>query len=118
MNRSLIKYLNYGVLLILLSATSSRGQFFPGDRYGQPVNLGSGGGDLFGDGEDFDKGGLTPEEQASKRINPLPFLVNPGIRRGVQNLQHGEARYQRQPSRLSNQLLKPLLDIFTNPSRK
>lgn len=99
----------YCVILCAIYATLAAGQFFGQEHFGQPLgNYGS-------DGDDFDQE-TTPEELQSKRINPLPHLVNPGIRRGVQNLQQIEARYQRQPNQ--PQFLRPLLDLLTNPSRR
>lgn len=64
----------------------------------------------------FDKE-LTPEEIESARINPLPHVFNPLIRKGVTGLQQIEARYHQKPypQRL---LLRPILDFHTNPSKK
>lgn len=65
--------------------------------------------------DNFDRE-TTSDELISKRLNPIPHILNPGIRRGVTGLQHIEARYHRKPYP-QRELLRPLL-LLTNPSKK
>lgn len=68
------------IVLLMVTLKSAQCQFYPQQHYGQPeVGLGR---DLFGD-DNFDQE-TTPEEEQSRRINPVPFVINPGVRRGVQ----------------------------------
>lgn len=83
-----------------------------GGHFGQPTGSAEHSGP-----PDFDSDrSLTPEELDSKKHNPIPFLINPLIRRGTQGLQRFEANFVRDPKK--NQIVKPLLALLTNPSKK
>lgn len=89
----------------------SRSAYY-GGHFGQPT----GAADHTGP-HDYDSDrSLTAEEVESKKHNPVPFFINPLIRRGTQGLQRFEANFIRDPKR--NQLVKPLLALLTNPSKK
>ncbi|KAI1307664.1 hypothetical protein HDE_00684 [Halotydeus destructor] len=97
------------VLLLYIAALAVvSGQFFDNQHFGQP-------GPSFDYGDDTFDQETTPEELQSKRINILPHILTPVITRGLQQLQHGEARIQRNPNR--PHLIRPLVNLFTNPSR-
>lgn len=88
------------------------GSAYYGGHFGQPT----GSADHTGP-HDYDSDrSLTTEEMESKKHNPVPFFINPLIRRGTQGLQRFEANFIRDPKR--NQLVKPLLALLTNPSKK
>lgn len=59
---------------------------------------------------------MTPEEKESKRQNPLPYIINPAIRRGTQSLGHLEAYANRDPRRKA--VLMPILNLILNPSKR
>ena len=89
----------------------SRNAYY-GGHFGQPTGAADHSGP-----PDFDSDrSLTPEEIESKKQNPVPFFINPLIRRGTQGLQRIEANFVRDPKR--NQLAKPILALLTNPSKK
>uniref|UniRef100_T1KWG4 Secreted protein n=1 Tax=Tetranychus urticae TaxID=32264 RepID=T1KWG4_TETUR len=77
-------------------------------QYGQPA-------DFAHSHDNFDRE-KTSDEIISARINPLPHIFNPGLRRGLTGLQHIEARYHQKPAP-QRELLRPLL-LLTNPSKK
>ena len=82
-------------------------------HYGQPIGYGGSG---YGVGGPRGYWDLNGDERQSKRENPLPWIINPGIRRATSSLAHLEASYNRNPRRKA--LLKPLLDLVLNPSKK
>ena len=41
----------------------------------------------------------TVDERISAKLNPLPYIFNPGVRRGITTLQQMEARKQQLPTR-------------------
>lgn len=58
----------------------------------------------------------TPEDAEAKRANPLPYIINPGVRRGTVNLGQLEA-FANRGSQTRKSLLMPLLNIIgLNPS--
>ena len=59
----------------------------------------------------------TSEERESKRQNPLPYIINPGIRRATSSLGQLEA-FSQKGSPAREQVLKPLLNLILNPSRR
>lgn len=59
----------------------------------------------------------TPEERESKRQNPLPYIINPGIRRATSSLGQLEA-FTEKGSPTRQQVLKPLLNLVLNPSKR
>lgn len=61
--------------------------------------------------------GLTPEERESKRQNPLPYIINPLIRRSTSTLGHLEA-FGEKGGPVRAQSLKPLLNLVLNPSKR
>lgn len=82
--------------------------------YGRPTGLGGGSGhDIGGPRGYWD---LESDERQSKLENPLPWLINSGMRRATSSFNHLEASYNKNPQR--KVLLKPLLDLVLNPSKK
>lgn len=61
---------------------------------------------------------LTPEEKESKRENPVPYFINPFIKRGTQRLLHHEAKYVQNPLKKSSILVRPLLRGALNPASR
>ena len=59
---------------------------------------------------------MTPEDREAKKRNPLPYIINPAIRRGTQSLGHLEAHANRDSRRKA--LLMPILNLVLNPSRR
>lgn len=59
---------------------------------------------------------MTSEERESKKQNPLPYFINPVIRRGTEKLGHAEAFANRDSRRKA--LLMPILNLILNPSKK
>lgn len=79
-------------------------------HYGQPVPSSSGYEDP------ADAWEMTDEERQSKKQNPLPYIINPLIRRGTQGLGHMEAHANRDARRKA--VLMPILNLVLNPSRR
>lgn len=52
----------------------------------------------------------TEDEAISARMNPLPFIFNPGLRLGVAGLQNIEARSQQGP--IANAVFTPILRLL------
>lgn len=59
---------------------------------------------------------MTQEEKESKRQNPLPYIINPAIRRGTQSLGNLEAHANRDARRKA--ILMPILNLVLNPSKR
>lgn len=59
---------------------------------------------------------MTEDEKESKRQNPLPYIINPAIRRGTQSLGNLEAHANRDPRRKA--ILMPVLNLVLNPSKR
>lgn len=67
--------------------------------------------------DDFDKE-KTVDERISARINPIPFVLNSGIRMLTSQLQHKEANFIRSPvKRIDPRIVLPLM-VFNNPRKK
>lgn len=93
-----------------ISRTYSNTLYAGKRHYGQPIPSSSG----FEDPADAWE--MTEEERESKRQNPLPYIINPAIRRGTQSLGNLEAHANRDPRRKA--ILMPILNLVLNPSRK
>lgn len=82
--------------------------------YGRPSGRAAGSGhDVGGPRGYWD---LNEDEKQSKLQNPLPWLINSGMRRATSSWNHLEASYNKNPTRKA--LLKPLLDLVLNPSKR
>ena len=60
---------------------------------------------------------LTPEEKESKKENPVPYFINPFIKRGTQKLLHHEAKFVQNP-RGTPLIVRPLLRNTLNPASR
>lgn len=90
-------------------ADSLSGELGGKRHYGQPIPSST-----FEDPADV--WDMTSEEKESKKENPLPYIINPAIRRGTQSLGHLEAHANRDARRKA--LMMPLLNLVLNPSRR
>ena len=82
--------------------------------YGRPSGRAAGSGhDVGGPRGYWD---LNEDERQSKMANPLPWLINSGMRRATSSFNQLEASYNKNPQR--KVLLKPLLDLVLNPSKR
>ena len=108
-----------GLMIVCCLLTTCFAQFDDG-MFGGNRGFGGGGQRHFGlpngaahshDNFDTEK---TRDELISARMNPLPFIFNPGMRVGIAGLQFMERRSQQNP--VARTVYSPVLGLLTNPS--